>query len=373
MKIAFVCDWLTGMRGGEKCLQAVCDPYPHADIFTLVYYPENFNGEFSKHSVHTSFIQTLPGDARSFRRWLSLFPRAIESFDLSGYDLVLSFSHCVAKGVKVPAGVPHICYCHTPVRYAWNMRQHYLQSMHRIKRPIASILLNRLKRWDIQTSGRVGHFIANSHHVRQRITDCYQRDSKVIYPPVELDRFKVSLDSEDYYLVLSAMVPYKRIDLAIQTFNQNRRRLIVAGTGPELGRLKAIAKKNIEFVQAPDDRVVERLYAGCKALIFPGEEDFGIVPLEVQACGKPVIAYGRGGALETVIGMDESNTNPTGIFFQQQTVSGLQSAIERFEKNEQFFTPQNCRQNAEGFSKARFQAEMTDFIQNVMDESDRLK
>jgi len=364
MKVAFICDWLTGMRGGEKCLQALCEVYPDADIFTLVYVPENFGGQFAKHTVYTSFIQKLPGNGRTFRRWLGLFSKAVESFDLSGYDGVISFSHCVAKGVKVPDGVPHICYCHTPMRYAWDMRQAYLAGMTPLKKRAVSLLLDRLKKWDRSTANRVDHFIANSQHVRQRINNCYGRDSKVIYPPVDIERFTVSARHDEYYLVLSAMVRYKRIDLAIGAFNQNGKRLIVAGSGPEYDHLKAAAKPNIEFILNPDDQTVKQLYTECKALVFPGEEDFGIVPLEAQACGKPVIAYGKGGALETVVGMDEPN--PTGVFFLRQTVAGLQSAVDCFQDNTAVFTPENCRKNAERFSRTRYKSEMTELIQNIM-------
>ena len=366
MKIAFVCDWLTGMRGGEKCLKVMCETYPNANIFTLVHYPENFNGEFAGHRINASFVQKLPGNDKTFRRYLPLFPKAIESFDLSGYDVVLSFSHCVAKGVKVPYGIPHICYCHTPMRYAWDMRQQYFGRFGFLKRKVIESVLDRLQQWDAKTADRVDHFIANSDNVQRRIAHCYQRDSKVIYPPVDVDRFTVSENHQGYYLVLSAMVPYKRIDLAVQTFNQNGCRLIVAGTGPELGRLRAVAKSNIEFIQNPDDHTVQQLYAGCKALIFPGQEDFGIVPLEAQACGKPVIAYGKGGALETVIGMDAADGGGTGVFFQEQTVSQLQSAIKRFQENVSIFNPQICRQNAERFNRTRYQSEMALFIQNVI-------
>jgi glycosyltransferase involved in cell wall biosynthesis len=371
IKIALVCDWLTGMRGGEKCLEAMCEVLPDADISTLIYYPENFDGEFKDYRIITSLIQKLPGNAMTFRHYLPLFPKAIESFDLSGYDLVLSFSHCVAKGVRVPAGVPHICYCHTPMRYAWDMRQAYLIGMNPLKRPVAKWLLNRLKKWDAATTDRVDHFVANSRHVQKRIKRFYGRDSQVIFPPVDSERFSVSSNHDGYYLVLSAMVPYKRIDLAVRAFNQNGKRLIIAGSGPEHHRLKSAAGSSIEFILKPDDQKVQQLYAGCKALIFPGEEDFGIVPLEVQACGKPVIAYGKGGALETVVGIDSTDPDPTGVFFGQQTIKDLNAAIAHFESNKSAFNPQNCRQNAERFNRSRFQTQMTNFIHDIMVRSEK--
>lgn len=366
IKVAFVCDWLTGMRGGEKCLKAMCDVFPDADIFTLVHFPENFNGEFADHRIVTSFIQKLPGNDRTFRRYLPLFPRAVESFDLSGYELVVSFSHCVAKGVRVSAATPHICYCHTPVRYAWDMRWQYLESLSSLKRILAGISLNRLKQWDVKSSVRVGTYIANSRHVQNRIRRCYRRDSNVIYPPVDVDRFEISLKSEGYYLVFSAFVPYKQIDLAVQAFNGSARRLIVAGSGPEYHRLRSMAKSNIEFILNPDDRTVERLYAGCRALVFPGEEDFGIIPLEAQACGKPVIALAKGGALETVIGFDpESEDLPTGVFFDQQNQAALQQALNQFEVRQDVFRPDVCRRNAERFNVSRYQRQMCEFVHAV--------
>lgn len=365
-KIALVCDWLTGMRGGEKCLHAMCEIIPHVDIFSLVYYPNNFNAEFVNHHTVTSFIQILPGNDKTFRRYLPLFPKAIESFDFSNYDLVLSFSHCVAKGVRVPNGIPHICYCHTPVRYAWDMRAQYLASLSSLKKGIAEWLLNRLQKWDVKSANRVGYFIANSHHVQQRIKRCYGRDSRVIYPPVDIDRFKVSFRNKGYYLVFSAFVPYKRIDLAVQTFNRNGQSLIVAGGGPEFHRLKAAAKSNIEFVLNPDDNTAVKLYRGCKALIFPGEEDFGIVPLEAQACGKPVIAFGRGGALETVVGLDQKGAcQATGLFFSEQTLEAMQDGVERFEAHQNQFSPDICRRNAGKFNVDRYKKQMCGYIHSV--------
>lgn len=365
-RVALVCDWLTGMRGGERCLLAVCDLFPRADIFTLFYFPDRFTGQFADHQIHTSFLQKLPVGPRSYRALLPLFGRAVESFDFHGYDLVLSFSHCVAKGVIVPPAVPHVCYCHTPARYAWDQKDTYLEGMGFFKKKIASYLLGRLKTWDQKTSNRVDYFIANSRNTRSKIRSFYGRDCRVIHPPVDLHRFQVSHRSEDYYLLLSAWVPYKRVDLAIRAFNQNGKRLLVAGRGPEYKRLKKIAGKNIKFICDPDDRTAEQLYAGCRALIFPGSEDFGIVPLEAQACGKPVIAYGRGGALETVIARDVSEMQPTGLFFQDPTPECLCEAVRRFELIEDLFHPEACRANAARFSTQRYQAEMLSVIDQVM-------
>ena len=360
LRMAFVCDWLTAVRGGERCLKALCQKAPNADLFTLVYDPDRMKGVFDGHAVQTSFIQNLLGGTRFFRYYLPLFPKAIESFDFSGYDCVVSFSHCVAKGVKVPRQIPHICYCHTPVRYAWDMAEIYLNGLPVPQRWLLSLYLKRLRRWDLASLDRVTCFLANSIHIRDKIQRLYGRSARVIYPPVDLKRFSVSQTSGSYYLVLSALVPYKRVDLAVEAFNQNGKKLIVAGVGPEFRRLQKKAASQIEFVYGPDDSTVEQLYADCKALIFPGQEDFGIVPLEAQASGKPVIAYRGGGALETVI--DSSRPQPTGLFFDQQTTPSLIDAVRRFESCCDLFDPQNCRQNAERFGVERFQKEMVEQI-----------
>lgn len=363
MKIAFVCDWLTGMRGGERCLEAVCRMYPKSDIYTLVYFPENFNGEFDGHRIRTSFIQRLPRAKKNFRMYLPLFGKAIESFDLSGYDLVVSFSHCVAKSVLVPAMTPHICYCHTPVRYAWDMRDAYLQSVSLAKRPFMTWMLNSLRRWDFQTAHRPDVYIANSHFVRERIRKCYGIDSNVIYPPVDCSRFRVSRQHGDYYLVLSALVPYKRIDVAVRTFSQMKKKLLVVGKGSEQARLRKMASANIEFVSEANDEQAASYLANAKALIFPGQEDFGIVPLEAQACGKAVIALGRGGALETVKGLGLRGTDePTGVFFDEQLPDDLIRAVTLFEKNEGKFSPAACRKNAERFDVETYKRQMKQFI-----------
>jgi len=367
-KIALVCDWLTGMRGGEKCLKAICEVFPGADIFTLVYYPQHFSGAFDGHAVRTSFIQRLPWNERTFRHYLPLFPKAIESFNFTPYDVVISFSHCVAKGVQTSSRIPHICYCHTPARYVWDMQSHYTANMGFIKKRIVSQMLARLKPWDIASAGRVNYYIANSNHIQQRIKRCYNQDSQVIYPPVDVNRFQMSTTSDGYYLVLSAWVPYKRVDVAIQAFSGSKRKLVIAGRGPESERLKRCRQPNVEFVDNPDDAMVEQLLGNCRALIFPGQEDFGIVPLEAQACGKPVIAYGAGGALETVVGIDSADSHcATGILYEDPSPQSLLNAVERFEQIEDRFSPEHCRRNAQRFNTERYQSQMLQFIESVWD------
>jgi rhamnosyltransferase len=374
-KIAFICDWLTAMRGGERCLEAMCEIYQDADIFTLVHFPGSVSEAIESHIIHTSYIQRLPGNVENFRRYLPLFPHAIKKFDLSGYDFILSFSHCVAKGVKVPQGLLHICYCHTPMRYAWHMRDSYLNTLSNPQRMLAECVLNQLKNWDAKASSRVTHFIANSKNTQNRIREAYNKNSVVIYPPVECARFAISDSDDGYYLVLSALVPYKRIDIAVKAFTATGQKLVIVGNGPELPRLKSMASANIFFVDNADDNEVVEYLKKCRAVIFPGEEDFGIVPLEAQACGKQVIAFGKGGALETIIGLDHAQAtkaNATGIFFYEQTPEALRKSILLFEEIKDRFDPGKCRDNVLRFDRPIYQQSMQNYIQSVMAETARL-
>jgi glycosyltransferase involved in cell wall biosynthesis len=369
MKIAFVCDWLTGMRGGERCLEAACELYPDADIFTLVHIHGNISKTIESHKIYTSYIQQIPGKTKDFRWYVPIFPHAIRQFDLSSYDCVLSFSHCVAKGAKIPKRIPHICYCHTPMRYAWYMRNEYLSKFNGIKKKIAEVTLDYLKNWDRRTSSLVTHFIANSKNVQNRIKQVYNRDSVVIYPPVDCNRFALSYEDDGYYLVVSALVSYKRIDIAVKAFNTTNQKLVVVGNGPELNYLKSIASANISFVDNADDDEVVEYMKKCTALIFPGEEDFGIVPLEAQACGKPVIAFGKGGALETVVGINQTvlnNSDPTGLFFYEQTPQALRETTLTFENMPDKFDPENCRNNALRFDRSVFMRLLPSYIENII-------
>jgi glycosyltransferase involved in cell wall biosynthesis len=369
MKVAFVCDWLTGMRGGEKCLEAACELYPDADIFTLVHFPGAVSAKIESHKIVTSYIENLPGDIKKFRRYLLLFPHAIQKLDFSGYDCILSFSHCVAKGVKVPKGVPHICYCHTPMRYAWHMRDEYLNNFGFLKKYIVNLMLDYLKNWDEKATIRVTHFIASSRNVQNRIKQAYNRESVVIYPPVECNRFVLSDVDDGYYLIVSALVPYKRIDIAVETFSTIGRKLVVIGNGPELSHLKSTASSNVSFIEDADDDEVVKYMQKCRALIFPGEEDFGIVPLEAQACGKPVIAFGNGGALETVRGISQNTLTElghTGLFFYEQTPCALREAILSFENVLDKFDPETCRYNALRFDRSIFMRTLSAYIKRIL-------
>jgi len=372
VKIAFVCDWLTGMRGGERCLEAACELYPDADIFTLVHFPGSVSEKIESHKIRTSYIQNLPRK-KKFRRYLPLFPHAIQQFDLSGYDCVLSFSHCVAKGVKVPKGIPHICYCYTPMRYAWHMQSEYLSKFSYLKKWAATVVLDYLKNWDKKTSSRVTHFIASSKNVQNRIKQTYNRNSVVIYPPVQCSRFTISDSDDGYYLIVSALVPYKRIDVAIKAFGLTSKKLVIIGSGPELARLKSMASPNASFIENANDNQVVEYMKKCKALIFPGEEDFGIVPLEAQACGKPVIAFAKGGALETIIEIGQSareKVGPTGIFFFEQNPTAIVETISIFEKKRDRFDPQVCRNNALRFDRSVFMKRLQHYIENTIASND---
>jgi len=369
MKTAIICDWLTGMRGGERCLEVTCELYPDADIFTLLHIPGSVSKTIESHKIYTSYIQQIPGNTKNFRWYLPFFPHAIRQFDLSGYDCILSFSHCVAKGVKIPKGIPHICYCHTPMRYAWFMRDEYLSKYNGLKRRLVEVMLDYLKNWDSKTSSGVTHFIANSNNTQNRIKQAYNRDSVVIYPPVDCDRFALSNKNDGYYLIVSALVPYKRIDIAVKAFGTANQKLVVVGNGPELNYLKTIASSNVSFVDNADDNAVVGYMKKCTALIFPGEEDFGIAPLEAQACGKPIIAFGKGGASETVVGINQTpsiNSGPTGLFFYEQTPQALKEAVLTFENMIEKFEPLKCRNNALKFDRPVFVKALSTYIISTM-------
>jgi glycosyltransferase involved in cell wall biosynthesis len=363
MRVALVHDWLTGMRGGEKCLEVFCELFPRADLFTLVYNPADISTTIRQMNLNASWIDRVPGAKKYFRYLLPLFPTAIESFELGDYDLILSSSHCVAKGIP-PHRALHIAYVHTPMRYVWDLRDAYLSGgTSFIARAGLALSRRYLQRWDLRSSLRVDEFLANSNNVAAKIKSLYGRSAKVIYPPVDMEKFHLGDEIEPYYLIVSALVPYKRIDLAIDAFNAINLPLKIAGDGPLRRVLQRRARSNIEFLGFVDDAPLSELYSRCQALIFPGEEDFGIVPLEAQASGRPVIAYGKGGALETVLPLGSELGSPTGIFFQEQTVESLMAAMRAFEQNRQKFVPTGIRQQACRFSRDRFKAQISDYIE----------
>ena len=370
MKIALVHDWLTGMRGGEKCLEVFCELFPDADLYTLVYDPGGVSPAIRRMNVKTSWINRLPGGQKRFRYLLPFFPQAMESFELGDYDLIFSSSHCVAKGI-FPHRALHIAYVYTPMRYIWDMGDAYLVGgTSLIAR--AGLALSRpyLRRWDLRSTGRVDQLIAISNNVAAKIERIYGRSAKVIYPPVDFERFHLSDKLQPYYLIVSALVPYKRIDLAVDAFNALKLPLKVAGDGPLRRYLQRRAKSNIEFLGWVDDMKLAELYSQCQALIFPGEEDFGIAPLEAQASGRPVIAFNKGGLRETVIELDGSSPErqPTGLFFSDQQTESLMDAIELYQKNRGEFHPEQIRQHAAKFSRERFKLEMAEYIDVCVDQ-----
>lgn len=366
LKTAIVHDWLTGMRGGEKVLEALCELFPDADLFTLLHIPGAVSGTIEKRRIKTSFIQRLPFAKKRYRLYLPLFPLAVEGFDLKGYDLVISSSHCAAKGVIPGPNALHISYIHSPMRYVWDMYGEYFGKTRGLSGLLIRLFAHYLRLWDSSSSRRVDFFVANSNHVAKRIMRYYRRDSSVIYPPVDVSRFSIAERAPgDYYLIVSAFAPYKRLDIAVEAFNTLGKRLLIAGTGQEEKRLKAMAGKNIEFLGWKSDTEVAELYRNCRALVFPGEEDFGITPVEAMACGRPVIAYGRGGALETVKGLNApegAGDNPTGFFFYEQTAEALKDAVEGFEANMRAFDPSSIRQAAIMFDKGAFKEKIGKFI-----------
>ncbi len=369
MKVALIHDWLTGMRGGERCFEVFCELFPDADVYTLLHFPGSVSSLIEKHPIYTSFIQRLPFVRRVYRFYLPLFPFAIRSFDFSGYDLVFSSSHCVAKGVRVPSGVFHIAYIYTPMRYVWDQYDAYFQEGRAglTVRRAAGLLRSWLRNWDVTSNQEVNVFIAASRYVAERIRRYYGRQADVIYPPVDFKNFSVSTRDEGFYLMVTALAPYKRVDLAIEAFNRMGVPLKIIGRGQEEKRLKRLAGPTVEFLGWKTDSEVREAYASCRAVIFPGEEDFGIVPLESMASGKPVIAYGKGGVLETVISLSESpagRERPTGLFFYEQTASALIAAVRHFEAERGRFDPFEIRAHVRQFDRQAFKEKINERIHN---------
>lgn len=361
MKVALVHDWLTGMRGGEKCLEVFCEIFPGADLFTLIYDPDKVAPVIKRLNIRASWIDRLPGAKKYFRYFLPFFPGAIENFDLSDYDLILSGSHCVAKGI-FPHRALHIAYVHAPMRYVWDQHDAYFGAgASRLSRAAMTLCRRYLQQWDLRSAERVNYFIANSENVAAKIKMLYGREAAVVHPPVDVERFRLSECPEPYYLIVSALVPYKRIDIAVAAFNRLKLPLKIAGEGPLRQKLEKRARPNIEFLGWVTDETLATLYASCEALIFPGEEDFGIVPLEAQASGRPVIAYGKGGALETVLPLDNLGL-ATGVFFQECTAESLIAAVRAFQQNRHRFDPAAIRCHACRFSRNRFKVQIEDYI-----------
>ena len=371
MRVAIIHDWLITTRGGEKCLEVFCELFPRADVYTLIYAPDRVSSLVKSMNIRASRLNDIPRIGRIYRYCLPLFPRVIESFDLRNYDLIVSSSHCVAKGV-FPHRALHISYVHAPMRYVWDMHDAYFGREGSLLDRIGMSFWRRyLQNWDVSASERVDYFLANSRNVAAKIQKLYRRHATVIHPPVDLDKFRLGDRQEPYYLIVSALVPYKRLDVAIHAFNELRLPLKIVGEGPLRRRLEQSAGSNIEFLGWVDDPVLVELYGSCQALIFPGEEDFGIVPLEAQACGRPVIAYAKGGVLETVIPMKEdspSGTSATGIFFSQQSAAELINAVELYQKMSGRFDCEKIRDHAAQFSRQRFRDQIHGYIRDRLSE-----
>ena len=372
MRVAIVHDWLTGMRGGEKVLDCLCRIFPQSELFTLVYNKGSLTPNLENRPIHTSFLQNLPGFKENYRNYLPLFPLAIESFNLKGFDLIISSSHCVAKGAKRPKGVPHFCYCYTPMRYMWVFFDQYFGSYAAWKKSLIWLFGEDLKRWDIATLPRVDEFVGISETICERIRRIYNRDSVVIYPPVDIDKFNLdqSRKKGDYYVCVSALVPYKRIDIIVEAFNKMPdKKLIIAGEGNLRKKLEAgKTSTNIKFTGWVENDEMVKICSGAKAFIFAAEEDFGIAPVEAQALGLPVIAYGKGGTAETVIPINgvPKKTGATGLFFFKQDAESLIDAIKEFEKREGEFNPSDSRHNAERFSEDKFVNNIKRFVNEKM-------
>jgi glycosyltransferase involved in cell wall biosynthesis len=365
LRVALVHDWLTGMRGGEKCLEVLCKAFPDGTLFTLIHRKGALSPAIEAMKIRTSVLQRIPGVFKHYRHLLPIMPLAARGWRVGDVDLVISLSHCVAKAVRPPAGVPHVCYCFTPMRYAWEGRDTYLEGWsHRpLRKLVARRLLKKLRRWDRATASRVTHFVAISRTVRQRIARCYRRESRVIEPPVDAAFYTPGEEGrarDDSYLVVSALVPYKRIEQAIQACALSGRKLIVIGEGPERGKLQAMAGPGIAFLGWQPDEVIREHYRRCRALLFPGDEDFGIVPVEALACGMPVIALGRGGVAETL------NHPAIGRTYREPTAAALAEALDGWEAEGCPHDAAAARRRAEGYALPLFRERLLGFIGEVM-------
>lgn len=368
MKVAIVQEWLVTVGGSDKVVKAILDVFPDADIYTLVAKKEVCDElGIPWEKVHTSFIQKMPLGTKKHRAYLPLFPFAIEQFDLRGYDVVISSSHCVAKGVLTKADQLHICYSHSPIRYCWDMYNEYLEESHLdkgFKSWLVRLMLHPIRQFDAIAGSRVDYYISNSDYVGQRIRKTYRRKATTIHPNIDISNFELCNDKQEYYLASSRLVAYKKIDTIIEAFNQMPdKKLVVIGGGPNLEAYRKLANDNVTVMGYQPFDVLKDKMQHAKAFVFAADEDFGMIPIEAQSCGTPVIAYGHGGSLETV------NGGKTGLFFNEQTPEAIVEAVNKFEAmGSQPFAPADCRQWAEGFSEKRFKREIKEFVEEKYEE-----
>jgi glycosyltransferase involved in cell wall biosynthesis len=377
LKIAVIHDWLVTYAGAERALEQILKLYPDADLYSLVdFLPQEQRAFILQKKARTSFIQKLPFARTRYRSYLPLMPLAIEQFDLSSYDLVISSSYAVAKGVLTHARQMHICYCYSPMRYAWDLHHQYLREsgLNRgIKGFFAQMVLHYMRMWDISSANRADHYLAISQYVAGRIKKIYNREATVIYPPVDVDTFVPHEGGKDYYLTASRMVPYKKIDLIVEAFSRMPdKKLVVIGEGPDFKKVRSVASGNIELIGYQPVPVMKEYMQNARAFVYAADEDFGIVTVEAQACGTPVIAFGKGGSRETIIPLrNAEHSAPTGVFFSEQTVDSLQNAVSIFEKNRDMFDGKIIRENALRFNEERFKTEFKNFIDRAMAHRDR--
>jgi glycosyltransferase involved in cell wall biosynthesis len=366
MKVAIVHPWFWDLGGGEKVIEALISIYPHADIFVLVYRPRGIPESLRERPIHTSFLNRIPGIARFRQRLLFLYPAAIESLDLSHYDLVLSSAGPVTCGVNVPQHALHICYCHSPTRSLWDQYAQRQKTLSPVGRLVFTTFATYVRTWEYAAAQRVDHFVSNSHYIAGRVRRYFRRESEVIYPPVNTSIGYVSSKPGEYYLSVGRLGERKCLEILVQACNRLQRRLLVAGTGPEEKRLKALAGPTIEFLGYVPDAALPELYANCRAFLFAADEDFGIAPVEAQAFGRPVIAYGHGGVLETVCVSGVEEPYATGVFFPEQTTESAIDGMMRFEKCELDFVPREIQRHASQFDTSVFAFNMKRFIAMAM-------
>ena len=365
LNVGIVADWFITYAGSEKVVAELIKSYPESHLYSVVDFLSSENKKhFQNKEITTTFIQRLPKAKKKYQTYLPLMPLAIEQLDVSSHDVILSSSHAVAKGVLTGPDQLHISYVHSPIRYAWDLQHQYLREAgldHGVKGMIAKLILHKMRMWDYRTANGVDHFIANSQFIARRIKKVYGREADVIYPPVDVNRFLLNEAKEDYYFTASRLVPYKRIDLIVEAFSHMpNRKLVVVGDGPEMQKIKSKATANIEILGYQSNEVMQEHMRNAKAFVFAAEEDFGITPVEAQSCGTPVIAFGKGGSLETVrpFGVD----NPTGILFDKQDIDSVIDAVQKFETMQDQILPNDCRAHALNFSTERFNQEISEYV-----------